>query len=563
MPMTRTPTHPRAARPPRRRRTVELWWGATAPGYDTRVKYGQQRTESWLAVCALAWTLAAPAFGCSAAPAEPVQPTTLQSAESDAASSVEVEPSKTDVSKAEQPQAAEPVVVGWASILDPPTADAERLNREGLALHKRGDHEEAVAKFDASLAESPGFAWGRYNKACALSRLGQTRQSGALMEALLLEDLPRFRPRFFADEDLSALRASPAGTQLEASLPKIAQAYGQVLARGVKAFVYESRAGWAGEEPGADPGEGPRDPQIPYTRLRIGLYDHETNRFVPMVPARRNVYSGLISREYKQAVVAHGKLGTKDMWRVQPHSAKSTVYSLQDFGDVVQELSGLSPRGEVYSGFELWFGDAETIYGAHHDVSFAPTVHYFRWRGGKRKKIGWTHGDVENKQDPPSEVPLLRPSLQAIGNAYVSEYRSPSARLIKRRKIEFDGATTEIKLGAGHHQYAQILGSPDPGVFVVLSHQLGGSSDGSAERMEPHMYDRHVVDLVNIEEETATRLAKGKGNASVAWAPDGTLYLETNDGISRYPSGEADPHDDVIDGLHLELPNFPQDSDGV
>ena len=207
-------------------------------------------------VYALGWTVAASGFGCGSTPAEPVQATAMSPANPDTASSVELEPTGKDAAKAGQPDAAQPVVVGWAKILDPPTADAERLNREGLALHKQGNHKEAVVRFDASLAESPGFAWGRYNKACALSRQGRARESAALMEALLREDLPRFRPRFFADEDLSALRASPAGMQLEASLPKVAEAYGQVLARGVTAFTYESRAEWVGEELGADPDEG-------------------------------------------------------------------------------------------------------------------------------------------------------------------------------------------------------------------------------------------------------------------------------------------------------------------
>lgn len=476
----------------------------------------------------------------------------MSPANPDTASSVDLEPTGKDAAKAGQPDATERVVVGWAKILDPPTADAERLNREGLALHKQGNHKEAVVRFDASLAESPGFAWGRYNKACALSRQGRAQESAALMEALLREDLPRFRARFFADEDLSALRASPAGMQLEASLPKVAEAYGQVLARGVTAFTYESRAEWVG----ADPDEGRGDPQIPYKRLRIGLYDHETSRFVPMVPARRNVYSGLISREHKRAVVAHGQLRMNSMWEVQPRRAKSTLYSLENFGDVVQEVSGLSPRGEVYSGFEVWIGDADTIYGAHHDVSYAPTVHYFRWVDGKRKKIGWTHGDFEDKQDPPSEVPVRSASLRVIDDAEIVENRSPSARLIRRRRIEFDGKPTEIELGAGHHEYAQIRSSPDPRVFVVLSRQLRAAGDWD-EHMEPHMYDRHVVDLVNIEDETATRLAKGKGDASVAWAPDGTLYLEAGDNIRRYPGGEIDPRDDVIDGVYLELPSFP------
>lgn len=71
------------------------------------------------------------------------------------------------------------------------------------------------------------------------------------------------------------------------------------------------------------------------------------------------------------------------------------------------------------------------------------------------------------------------------------------------------------------------------------------------------MRDRHVLDLVNIKDETVTRLALGKGGVSVAWAPDGTLYLQTSDGISRYPDGETDPRDDVIDGIDLELPSFP------
>lgn len=178
--------------------------------------------------------------------------------------------------------------------------------------------------------------------------------------------------------------------------------------------------------------------------------------------------------------------------------------------------------------------------------------------GGKRKKIGWTHEDVEGKQDPPSEIPLQRASLQVIGKAWIAEYRSPTARLLKRRKIEFEGRAAGIELGAGHHEYAQINSSPDPSVFVVRSHQIWAEGDGSSERMEAHRYDRHAVDLVNVGEKTAVRLSGGKGDASVAWAPDGTLYLQTYEGIRRYAPGKTDAQDDVISGIELELPAFPQ-----
>lgn len=258
--------------------------------------------------------------------------------------SVDLEPPGKDDAKPGQPPTAQPVVVGWAKP-GPTQRRCGATQPRGAGSTQTGQPRGGACQVRHVLAGSPGFAWARYNKACAWSRMDQTRKSAALMDVLLHENLPRFRPRFLADEDLGALRASPEGTKLQASLPKTAEVYGQVLARGVKAFVFEPRAQWGGRRSG-------RRPRRPADPLHAGcasrLYDHETNRFVPMVPARRKVYSG----------------------------------------------SMLSPRQEAYDGFEGWVGDADTIDGAHHRVSYAPTAHDFRRRGGKRKKSGCTHGDV-------------------------------------------------------------------------------------------------------------------------------------------------------------------------
>lgn len=58
------------------------------------------------------------------------------------------------------------------------------------------------------LEPSPMYTLARYNRSCAMARLGATTQALREMERVLCEDLPTYLPKALADNDLESLHPS-------------------------------------------------------------------------------------------------------------------------------------------------------------------------------------------------------------------------------------------------------------------------------------------------------------------------------------------------------------------
>jgi tetratricopeptide (TPR) repeat protein len=65
--------------------------------------------------------------------------------------------------------------------------EATRLNEDGLAARKRGDHAAAMQLYKEALAQDQNHVWARYNYACELALAGQTKD--ALNELTFLHKL--------------------------------------------------------------------------------------------------------------------------------------------------------------------------------------------------------------------------------------------------------------------------------------------------------------------------------------------------------------------------------------
>ena len=450
-----------------------------------------------------------------------------------------------------QPEPEALLEIGWSPIPNHSTADAVRENKQALARHRDGDYEDALTGFVASETASPGYHWPRYNAACANSRLGKTKAAADAMASLLLEDLPTFRPRLLEDEDLQALRDSAEGKALLARLPNLMRAYNQALERGAPAMIYTEHEDVIGL--------GDRvEQKMPYSDLRIGVYDHTTKRMVPMVPEVARAYAGVLDVKKKRAIVAYGRLHMKDMWEIQPHNAKATVFSLDELGKAVQQISNVSPRADLSYGFELWVGpDDDTVFGTMHGVGYSASIDYYKWTGKRRKKIGWT-GEVGigPEPEPPTEIPYGDPSVQVIDIAKAF-YRRPTEAKVRRRSVEHESIEGELKLEPGHHKDLEVIASPDPMIIAVVSNAIRFTMDGG-EFWEAHNRPRHVVDIVDLHEQKVHRLTKAKGYGHVVWAPDGTLFLDAPTGVSRYAPGSTAPQRDVLEGVRFGTPPLPE-----
>lgn len=66
----------------------------------------------------------------------------------------------------------------------PNPLEAARLNEDGLALRKKGDHAGALKVYEQAVAADPGHVWARYNYACELALAGRDRDALAQLTKL-------------------------------------------------------------------------------------------------------------------------------------------------------------------------------------------------------------------------------------------------------------------------------------------------------------------------------------------------------------------------------------------
>jgi len=465
----------------------------------------------------------------------------------------EVSPERTEPPTATPSQgganAVDLAVIGFSEFLEPPTREARRLNAAGMKAHRSGDFATSAQRFEQALAVSPDYALAEFNAACAHSRLGRIDQALTSMRELLRTDLAQFRARWLEDPDLEAARLSAAGIALTDELPALDAAYDDALQHGVFAFLYRPVA--------VKPDSAASFHPLPHTPLRIGVYDGRTRRFVALVPPVARAYSGLIDRDSRRAVVAEGWLQMKDMWEVQPHGATATLFALDPVGEALFTAQRASSRYLSY-GFELWLGPDDSLYGAHYGVHYTEQVDYFHWTNEDPRHLGSTNAG--DSQPPPAQVPFDEASLHVVELAEVVAPKHPFATF-ERGVIRDELHQRRIKLERGHHAAASIIPSHDPDTFVVISNATRFTWDG-AEEPDAFTRDRHVIDLVDAKTGTATRLAKGPGYAHVAWAPDGTLFVETPSETWWMIAGSVERHRDVMHGVHFGTPPHPE-SGGV
>ncbi len=409
------------------------------------------------------------------------------------------------------------VAVGWAEV-QPNTPDPTRERMKALrVLAQEGQLDEALTGL------------------------------GGVLEA----DLPRHRLAVLTADVWAGVRAKPKFDEL---LAKTTDAYQDALEHGVPAFVFTPRDGWLVEE------DGGRDPQTPYQGLRIGVYDHELRRFVPIVPPVPRAFSGVFDHDRGLAIVARGNLEMKSMWTVQPDRCRALVFSLDRFGELVFEARGVSTSGDLDShGFVLRLGDSgpPPLYVERISVDYYEDQ-YFEWTAKGGKKVGW-QGEFSSRT--PKKFPFGRPYLSVVEIAeagYIGPEMDPAIKYTRNEKLVLGDVT--VKLDRGHgNSFIEV--SPDPKILAVVTRAeefSSGAYDGEGPLPEG-MQDRHVVDLVDMHEGTVTRLAKGPGYVHVAWAPDGTLFFETPTRTARVPKGSATPIDDVLSGVHFGTPPFPEE----
>jgi hypothetical protein len=425
-----------------------------------------------------------------------------------------------------------PLAIGWATIpgeLDP-VADAR--NREALAHHRAGRHERALAGFEQALEADPAYDWARYNRACALARLHRMAEAVAEVERLVLEDLPTFGPRWAQDEDLAAAHATPEGQRLDARLPEIRAAYRQAIAAGIPAMTYRPRKPL---------GDG--QPRIPQQALRLGAYDPTARRFVPAVPRVQEALAGRLDRQAERALVLAGDLVMGEIWLVQARRVDVRIFDLADPGRTVLAVDDVDAKhpstDEIRVAVEAALeGDGARV--TLRELGYEPK--------GTLSLSVTTHGVELTRQ----HVPPSSPRLHVDANGAFVDVPPPTGMSIEGGRLRVHDREDPIELGPGHPAsgHHHVERTPDGRWALVLTEVAG---------CRERAFIRHVLDRVDLTRGETARLSSAPTHAGAALGPDGSVYLDSDGRVVRFPPDSTTPVDDVLPGVRFVLPDYDRD----
>jgi len=377
-------------------------------------------------------------------------------------------------------------VLGYEEPTPLPTEEVHRLNREALAAHAEGRYEESLEGFEAALALEPRYDAVRFNRACALARLGRLGEARRVMRALLVRDLPSFEARL-DDEDLAPLRR-----ELEVFAAETKARYEASLEDGTPLVAYFER----------------RARGVPVHAAAQSVLRLADGRILPLGPrverrARDGAAVAVFADLVRRRTVAVG-------WRANltedPHMARVVVEVHPLFeGSEAARASGPPPEDLPYA--DVW-SDADGVFvesGAYED----------------ERRLWRVERDRTRRQRG-----TRRPSAPGVrvGQSSWAPLGGASWRVQGNRVVTPEG---EVALGAGHAALRrhEVRVDDTRSVAVVLSSRSGYCG----------VVDRFVLDVVDVAAGTSRRLLAQEGQALVAFGLDGALYVQlAASGLRRY-----------------------------
>jgi tetratricopeptide (TPR) repeat protein len=450
-----------------------------------------------------------------------------------------------------------PLELGWSSVPGPPTRTADAHNRRGLTLHRAGDYEQSLAAFDEALAVEPDYAWARYNRACALARLGQFEPAAAELERLLRADLPRFGPRLQTDDDLAELRGSAVGTALERAHEQIAAAYLAAVATGVTAVVYRD----------LDWNPHVRRGLTGYEHLRLGVLDPQQGRFIPLSPELPTALGAWLDRDSKRLLVVTGEIVSADMWVVQPKDIGVHVYDLARLGVPINEAKSIDRRrpqtNDIRTAVSVAL-EGDSVRLTYHDLGYA-WMHDLSLtiEAGKSRLIAetWEVGadeEAERRMVAQRELHLSdeHAHLHIDGHG-VQRHRPEAAGVrVQGREVRVDGLAEAFQLDAAHRRVssARVERSED-GRFVLVVGHLAKCSASDERDVDISV----VASRLDLEGGTVTRLAKTSRFGGAELGSDGTVYFDDGERAVRFPPESSEAIADLPPGVRFAIPGYYYD----
>lgn len=416
------------------------------------------------------------------------------------------------------PAANVPDPIGLSSVARTPAA-ARRANRAGLRLHEQGIFRDAEAKFSEAVSAAPEYTTARFNRACALSRLGRHREALDDMIVVMRQNLPGFYARIESDEDLASLHSSPLGAAF-------AEARQGILSEYLDAFRSEVAVTASRDITEAVPPEE-RDWVQPQTSIRSwpGVYKHATRRFIPMIPPIRSPFSGGFSQP---AVAVQFHPDQEIVFTMTGIEHDGGIHCCQGWGPVTR--LGLFHAGSGTSILErrvrsspgtdepLWSARADGRNGLYWNVTETEEQIQRWYHQASRDTSPRVVWEDRSWSDPDTTPPALPDDLR---QAMERGDRSSSTRGFSfrgNRLITPEGNIVE--LGPGHAVF------PDKTVrrhatlplALVFGEKEECDEDGC-------MTTDHFVDLVFLDTGEVTELSRGDYGKSAVFGRDSSVYL--------------------------------------
>jgi tetratricopeptide (TPR) repeat protein len=424
-------------------------------------------------------------------------------------------------------------VIGWAEIPGELDAVAGQHHREGVTQLRTAHYEAALASFDQALAIAPEDPWSRFDRARALARLGRADEAVAELERLVLEDLPTFGPRWAVDEDLAAARAAAAGRRLDARLPVIREAYRRAIGSGVPAMTYRARA----------PRDAKGQPQVPHEGLRLGVYEPTARRFVPAVPAVPGALAGYLDRQADRALVLAGELVMGEIWLVQARRVDVSIFDLDDPGRMVLHADDVDVRHPETHQIRV------AVEAAVEGDDARVTLQQLLYDPKGTMSLRVTANGIDLTRE---HVAATSPRVHVDANGAFVDVPPPAGLSLEGQLLRVHARRQPIELGPGHDPqgHPTVARTIDDRWAVVLT-EVAGCKEVA--------YTSHVLDRVDLERREATRLSAAATHASVALGADGSVFLDADDRVVRFPPGSSTAVADVMPGVRFVLPDYDRD----
>lgn len=378
--------------------------------------------------------------------------------------------------------------------------DARALNQEALAAHGQERFVESLAGFRESLARDADYDAARFNAACALSKLGRLDEARAELRRLLCRDLPSWATKIEEENDLTPLRSHVA-----ADVAVVTGLYQRALQTGAMLVVH-------GHE---DAGNRNWVQAVAYDVgsqriVPVGPRASHRGREIPMVATyvdpvlQRGVavrYRGNEAEDPHldgiQVTVFEAPVGTP--WATSPgpppEDAPHLLVGLQQGAALVRGMNAISEPIDWHI----------TPRGAQRTRGALPDRYL-------RMHQGWWR-----VRQPAQELEITQGTLV--------------------------GPNVSIPLGRGHRLYEDhtVLVNPAGTVAVAVSSLTGDCGPP----------DRYVLEVIDLAGRTSVRREASEGQVIGAFGPDGSLYLQRQQGTHRYPDPASPVGEALPAGLDL------------